>query len=205
MNIPYFAIRLLTLLSYFLPFIFYLSTCTNNSEAKIAFNKKDAIKNERERSINELAYVDSLITNVDTNATNINAALTDLKAGIKNTYNYSDNFENLDQSFESLLFYPTNYSLSALGTIALHENMLGKITVSISLIISFLTLFFWFFIHKRKIGLYVITTNLVTLVIFIVDCLITNVSMLYGVWVLLFLLLVQLLTELKERRKIHIE
>jgi hypothetical protein len=162
LNIPYFSIRLLTLLSYFLPFIFFLSTCSAPLSNDMAFNKEDAIKNEN----------------------------------VKN-YNRTDNIANLERGKENLVIYPTDYSLSGIGCLLLYKNTMGKIAIGISIALSFLTLFFWLLINKRKLGIYFIIGNITMILVFIIDSFVSNVDLLYGVWVLLFLLTVQLLTEIK--------
>ncbi len=61
-NIPYFSLRLLTVFSYFLPFVFYLSTCSSDPTVKDAFNKEDAIQNEKNEQQIKLNSINSFIS-----------------------------------------------------------------------------------------------------------------------------------------------
>ena len=118
----------------------------------------------------------------------------------------SDNINNLSPDFYDKLIRPTPYSMSGIGIILLYKDiiiykyMLSIITLGISLFLSFITLVFWFFIRKKKLGIYVVGLNLLSVLTFQVICFASQVEMLYGLWVLLFLLIVQLLTEIQSRR-----
>jgi hypothetical protein len=195
LNIPYFSIRLLTLLSYFLPFIFFLSTCSAPLSNDMAFNKEDAIKNESDKNNNSINTIYSLIDSLDTS--NINDISEELVYRIEFNFSSTDNIANLKRGRENLIISPTDYSLSGIGCLLLYKNTMGKIAIGISIALSFLTLFFWLLINKRKLGIYFITGNITMILVFIIDSFVSNVDLLYGVWVLLFLLIVQLLTEIK--------
>jgi hypothetical protein len=186
----------LTLLSYFLPFIFFLSTCTSELTSTDAFNKTDAILNEREKVSNRLSSFDTLFNKIDSN--NISYVLTEVRARLKHFYSTSDNITHLNLDNQYRLLMPTDYSLSAIGTIWFHKNIIGKTAIAISLALSLIILLFYKVLDKRKIAIQIISANIIVLIVFIADNLLSNVTTLYGTWTLLFLLLIQLWTE---RRK----
>jgi hypothetical protein len=200
-NIPYFSLRLLTVFSYFLPFVFYLSTCSSDPTVKDAFNKEDAIQNEKNEQQIKLNSINSFISAIDTTTVNKSEALTELAEKINKEFYSTDNVNNLNESFENIIYFPTNYSLSAIGTILGYKNLLGKILISISIFLSLISLFLWVLIDKYKIAFYLLSLNILTTTAFIIDCYVSNVSVLVGAWTLLFLLTMQLLTEIQTRKK----
>ena len=193
LNIPYFSIRLLTLLSYFLPFIFFLSTCTSDSVSKDAYNKEDALKNEYEKSNNSIHGIYAIIDSINPNHSEIE--FENLRSQINMVYLNSDNIINLKEELKTKIIFPTNYSLSGIGSILIYKNTMGKIAIGISIALSFLTLVFWLLINKRKLGVYFITGNIMMILVFIIDSFVSNVDLLFGVWVLLFLLIIQFFCE----------
>ena len=195
LNIPYFSIRLLTLLSYFLPFVFFLSTCTSDSVSKDAYNKDDALKNEYEKSNNSIHGIYAIIDSINPNNSEIE--FENLRSQINMVYLNSSNIIYLKEELKTKIIFPTNYSLSGIGSILIYKNTIGKIAIGISITLSFLTFVFWLLINKRRLGIYFITGNITMILIFVIDSFVSNVDLLYGVWVLLFLLIVQLLTEIK--------
>ena len=196
MNIPYSALRLLTLSCYFLPFVFFLHTCDDGIFSKDAFNKDDAIQNETEKLDWKKNDFKATCTNENFEGTKIDTII--------NSYAefsiYSDNIINLKIDVTDKLILPTPYSISGIGVMLFYKNMVGKIMIGISLFLSFITFTFWFFIRKKKLGIYIISLNFLSILIFQVICLASQVEMLYGLWVLLFLLFVQLLTEIQSRK-----
>lgn len=197
MNISNFTIRLLTLFSYFLPFVFFLSTCTSEMTSSEAFNKADAISNEKEKIDYRLSSFDTLFNKIDSN--NVNYMLTEARARVKHFYSTSDNISHLNLDIQYRLIMPTDYSLSAIGSIWFHKNIFGKTAISISLALSLILLIFYRVLDKRKIAFQTISANIIVLIVFIADNVLSNVTTLYGTWTLLFLLLIQLTTE---RRKL---
>ncbi len=194
MNIPYFAIRLLTVCCYFLPFIFFLSTCTDGRTSKEAFNKEEAIRNEQERNDNKLTRIEELVNESDsTSKENIIARLKELD-------NRSDHSANLEAEVAFFFLMPTPYSLSGLGVIYHHKNIIGSVLMGISLAISLITLFIWPLLKRKSWSLAALEANMTVNIAFFVDCLTTDVTMLYGFYILLFLLLIQVITELQERK-----
>jgi hypothetical protein len=207
-NIPYFTLRLLTVASYFLPFIFFLFTCAGSESSKDAFNKEDAITNEKNKNTQNLSDITLLISSmtkdsVFENTSDYNIALTSLKEKIEQTFYNSDNLNNLSENgIVDNIIYPTNYSLSGIGSVFFHKNLIGKITMGISLFLSLITLVFWFIIRKKYLGIYIILLNLIAVLIFIIDGLIAHIDLQYGVYVLVFLLITQVLTEMQSAKSI---
>jgi hypothetical protein len=185
------ALRILTLACYFLPFIFFFSTCVDGV-SKSAYNKSDAIANEREKIEFEkkdlLSKASDLITN--------NVSVTDSSAQLS-----SETMKILERAGDDWYLAPTFTSLSALGMAMQFPNAVGQVLVVISFLLAFLTLVLWRWL-KRKIGFYFITLNLFLVGVLIIICFMESVTVLYGLWGLLFLLFVQLLSELQKRKKI---
>ncbi len=201
-NIPYFSIRLLTILAYFLPFVFFLSTCTGHLNSKQAYNQEDAIINENIKLKNKIDKITSVLESYDTAYTNRESINSEILETINREFNTTDNITNVNSQFLERFFSPTNYSLSAIGAIVFYKNMLGRIFLGISLFISLLTFLFWIFINKKRWGIYFIAVNLITVCVFAVECYFSGVTLLIGGWVLVFLLLVQLLTEFQNRNSL---
>ena len=198
MYIPYFTLRLLTLACYFLPFVFFLNTCDGGKIDKDAFNTNDALQNEAEKLKLQKEEFKSNFPKNDFEVAKTDSLINDYA----DTYIYSDNITNLKANFSEKIICPTPYSISGIGTILLYKNTLGKAMVSMSLFLTFITFVFWFFIRKKKLGIYVVGLNLLSVLIFQVICLASQVEMLYGLWVLLFLLSMQLLTEIQSRKNV---
>jgi hypothetical protein len=198
MNLSNITIRLLTVLSYLLPFVFFLSTCTSQLTSKDAYNKADAILNEQEKIEKQLSDLDLLLKKIDSN--NIKDMASELRAKIKSSYSSSDNITHLNLEPQYRLLMPTDHSLSAIGSIWFHKNILGKTAISLSLALSLIIMIFYQVLGKRKIAFQTISANIIALIIFIADNLLSNVTTLYGTWTLLFLLLIQLATERQKLR-----
>lgn len=196
MNIAYSTLRLLTLACYFLPCVFYLTTCTNGPSWEDAFNANDAILNETEKLEWKKKYFKTTITNEDFERTKSDSIIN----SYADFFIYSDNLVNLEINFPDNLIRPTPYSISGIGVILFYKNIVGKIMIGISLFLSFITFVFWFFIRKKKLEIYFISLNTLSVLTFLVICLASQVEMFYGLWVLLFLLFVQLLTEIQIRK-----
>jgi hypothetical protein len=196
MNIPYFSIRLSTVICFFLPFIFFFQTCTDGETYTDAYNKPDALINLKKHDEYKFSQFKTLVKSIDT-CSNVN----DLLAEAKNQFFSSNNFENIGADLPEQLITPNNYSISGIGTILVHKNDLGKISIALSLVLSIVTLFLWRILTRRKLTRTIITLNIVTVVIFILDNLIVSVTSLYGTWTLLCLLSIQLLTEIQAIKK----
>ncbi len=197
MNIPYLTLRILSVLSYFLPFTFYLATCASDPGRSEAYNKEDAIRNEKRENQKKLDDINASINQIDTiKAANNVPIIRQLTEKVNRYYYRTDNIVNLDEDIGTEIYLPTRYSASAIGLIIIGKSLLGVITVVISIFLSLITLILWRVFTKRRIGIYVISANILTISIFIIDCYFSKITILYGAWVLLSLLFAQLLTEI---------
>lgn len=192
-EIPATAIRFLTLTCYFLPFVFYFSTCVDGI-AKSAFNKADAIENEREKVRVEKKNI------FQTAANEVIDHLTFKDTATAFTSETMHILENLGDNW---YFYPTFTSMSAIGAAFILENTFAQIMISISALLSLITFLLWRFLNRKGIGIYIIGANLFFVVTFSITCFIIEATLLYGAYTLLFLLLMQLLTEIQKRQKIN--
>ncbi len=185
------ALRILTLACYFLPFIFFFSTCVDGV-SKNAYNKADAIANEREK----IEFEKKDLLDKATDLINDHVSVTDTSAQLS-----SETMKLLERVGDDWYLAPTFTSLSAAGVAFQFPNALGQILVALSFLLSFLTWILWRWL-KNKAGIYFIGTNVFLVLIFIVICFLENITVLYGAWGLLALLIVQFLTELQKRQKI---
>lgn len=100
------------------------------------------------------------------------------------------------------IFRPTDDSFSGLGAIILYSNLPGKIAIGCSFAISFFSLFSWQFLRVKNRRIYLTALNLITVITFIVDCLITkDNNLLWGIWLLTGLIILLLFLEFKELPK----
>jgi hypothetical protein len=192
-NIPASAIRFLTLACYFLPFVFYFSTCVDGV-TKSAFNKSDAIANEKEKvRVEKKNIIQAATAEVLDHLTfkDESAAFT------------SETMHILENLGDSWYLYPTFTSISAIGAALILENPFAQIVISLSAVLSLITFLFWRLIDRKKIGLYFIGTNLFLLVVFAITCLFIKATLLYGAYALMFLLLIQIITEVQKRKEIN--
>lgn len=192
-EIPAAAIRFLTLTCYFLPFVFYFSTCVDGI-SKSAFNKEDAIKHEKEKVLVEKKNI------FQTAANEVIDHLTFKDTATAFTSETMHILENLGDNW---YFYPTFTSMSAIGAAFILENPFAQTIISLSALLSLVTFLLWRFLDRKGVGVYVIGANLLFVLTFFVTCLIINATLLYGAYALLFLLLIQLLTEIQKRKKIN--
>lgn len=192
-EIPAAAIRFLTLTCYFLPFVFYFSTCVDGI-SKSAFNKEDAIKHEKEKVLVEKKNI------FQTAANEVIDHLTFKDTATAFTSETMLILENLGDNW---YLYPTFTSMSAIGAAFVLENTFAQIVISLSALLSVITFLLWRFLNRKGIGVYIIGANLFFVLAFSVTCFIIEATLLYGAYMLLFLLLIQLLTEIQKRKTIN--
>jgi hypothetical protein len=161
-----------------------------------AYNKTEASKNEEERNKYELSVFESFVDSIGQN--NNKDALDEFRARAGQFLSTSQQLKYLDQDFQYFLIMPTASSLSGIGTVYFHKNILGKATMAISLGLSILTLILWPLFDRKRLGTTIIVSNISILGVFILDSVLTDVSVLFGTWTLLFLLIAQLFT--RDRR-----
>jgi hypothetical protein len=185
------ALRILTLACYFLPFIFFFSTCVDNV-SKGAYNKQEAIANEREKMEAEKKDLLNKATEFLTN----NLSLTDSSAQLN-----SETIAILEKTGDDGWYIqPTFTSLSGVGVLLSYKNTIGPILVVISMALSLLTLILWRALRRGKGALFFLSANLTVVLAFVIMCLAIDVTVLYGAWALVFLLAVQLLSALQDKK-----
>jgi hypothetical protein len=193
------------MICYFLPFTFFLATC-NGLELKIAYHKKEADKNILiEDSLSRAVMVDSTQIGSagfsDTTSAIVSADSIPAEVLSKDTA--------ADASKESFIhriaikaIRPTDSSLSAIGSIYYYKNLTGKIVIALSLLISLILLLVYKYLRSQKIKQYLLLANILCVAVFIADSFISEVTLLVGSWILLFLLVFQFLVEQKGRGKV---
>ena len=97
-----------------------------------------------------------------------------------------------DRSFLKKLLgkivYPTNNSISGIGSILLFPVLSGQIILGISFVLSLFLIFAWRFLKRKKRRLFLTGLNTILIVTLIMIGLLTNdVEFLWGVWLLLAL------------------
>ena len=180
-------LRFLTVLSYFLPFSFFLITC-NNGEAKIAYNQAEADKIAAEQSVSQQAIPqkDSTIEKDS------------LLAGLADDY-AKDTTHKVDvkreplfsERLEKFVVAPTDSSLSGFGSALYYKNIAGRIFIAVSILLSLLYWLFYKWLLRKSWVIWVLVLNLFSVLAFIITCFLSEVTPLYGTWVLLVFLLIQ--------------
>ena len=187
--------RLLTVLCYLLPFTFFVSTCNNDYEIKYAYNPAEANKNQLTERENHETKIDT--TQPDTSKENsVDASL--LK---ENEIKSSGSLSAFADKVLERLIRPTETSLSGLGCIFFYKNKPGKILMAVSILISLILLFGFRFVHSKKAIQYLLMGSILCHLAFIANSLFSEVSLLWGTWLLLVLLLLQIITEAKRKAK----
>ncbi|MDF2189348.1 hypothetical protein [Paraflavitalea sp. CAU 1676] len=201
------TLRLVTVICYFLPFAFFLTTCNNGLELRFAYNQADADRNKLlEKESVEVAVADTAhyeqpisfdTTKIDTATQTI---LTDIAKTSSDTLQKSTDYG--DRVLKKMLF-PTDTSLSGVGSILYFKNLTGQITITLCLLISLILFLAFKFLKSHKAKLYLLSTAVLSLTIFIVDSFISNVTLLWGSWTLFVLLMLQLIIEFNNKRKAY--
>lgn len=189
-------IKILTILSYFLPSTFFFVSCDNLS-FEIAYNKKEAqILIESNRLKTDTISLDS--TSVSSTTLVEDSTVTDstkIKKEAEPTR--KDYFHN----FLYKTCFPTNETLSSLGAVKFYKDIYGRIFMGISILISFILLFEKVskFIHEKVKVLYSI--SIASVVLFILHSFfISNVELIWGIWIVLILNIICLIIKLKIER-----
>jgi hypothetical protein len=202
------TLRLLTILCYFLPFTFFMTTC-NKFELYEAYNKKDAEKNrlraeQADQSNNDTSTSDtakkSANTVVDTAHATISATK-DSADTIKNNATVTTNKDSFWEKAEMIMIMPTSSSLSGIGSALFYKNFSGQVFIGLSFLLSLLLLFPWKFLKKKNARWYFLLADFICVLAFITDSFISEVTVLFGSWVLLALIAIQLAIAEREGRK----
>jgi hypothetical protein len=207
-------LRILTLVCYFLPFTFFVKTCVG-PEMKLAYNKNEvAVNKEAALTYEKQKHLQDSIVSLhmsDTSQDHLSQAPaidtrkadTARKSASSNVPPEKQNkFKSKLNNFAWSLYsvwervkMPTDASLSGIGTIFSYKNIFGKMLVGLSFIISLLLLFNTKYIKTGRRKTILLATNILSLIIFLVVSLLSSVSLLWGFWLLLILLFVELYNE----------
>jgi hypothetical protein len=185
------ALRILTLACYFLPFIFFFSTCVDGV-GRTAYNKADAIKNEKDKVIAEKKDLIEAAANL------VADKITVSDSGVETT---SETIKLLENADDAWLLNPTLSSASAIGFVLMYDDAFPRLMVFLSALLSLLTFLMWRFLKRKGWVVYIIGANLFSVVAFMMYCFASNVTVLYGAYLLVFLLIVQLLSTLQDKKK----
>jgi len=198
-----FTLRLVTVICYFLPFTFFLTTC-NNGELIYSYNRNEADKNillESESSkvaVADTARHDTL--SVETINADSSSQIIPNETG-KTSYDTSQKSTDYGAMIIGKLLYPTDTSLSGIGSVIFSKNLIGQIAIAISLLISLVLFVAFKFLKSQRTKLYLLLVGVLCLTIFIVDSIVSSVTLLWGSWTLLIVLILQLILEFKDMTK----
>jgi hypothetical protein len=90
---------------------------------------------------------------------------------------------------------PTDTSLSGIGSILFFKNLTGQIAIATSLLGSLILFVAFKFLQSKRARLYLLVTAMLCLTIFIIDSFSSSMTLLWGSWTLLVLLLFQVILE----------
>ena len=199
-----FTLRFVTVICYFLPFTFFLATYNNELELRFSYNQAEADKNillEKESSevVTDTAQYDQKVfndpTKTDTIAQNV---LNHTQKISSDTLQKSSNYG--DRVLRKIVM-PTDTSLSGIGCVLYFTNLMGQIAIAISLLISLVLFVAFRVLNYQRTKLYLLLIAVLCLTIFIIDSFVSRVTLLWGSWTLLVLLLLQLIHEFNDMRK----
>lgn len=101
------------------------------------------------------------------------------------------------------IMIPTDTSLSGIGAVFYFKNLTGQITIAISLLVSLILLVAFKWLKSTNAKRYLLITAVLSLTVFIIDSFISSVTLLWGTWTLLVLLLFQLILEFRGKMKVY--
>ena len=186
-------LRLLTLFTYFLPFCFFFTTC-QRGQLKVAYNIEEALTIKENIQQTKLAPDSVKVQDTMHSETVVLRDLHDKLADRKNRFKF-----DLTKIINMAVF-PSDYSISGIGVFEFYKNIFGKICIGLSILISVLYLILWKLLRKKKVSYIFICINVFSILAFIAICFISKVDVLFGVWVLLILLLIQFFLEYLDRQ-----
>lgn len=177
-------LRILTVLCYLLPFTFFVVGCENGCTLKTVYNKADAAL--LDTPVHHEA--DTLAEDTLSVAAASPVPVTTDSAAIQTDHS---SFNPLWGSVVFRSVFPTNRSLSGIGVLLYFKNKAGSIFIGIALGLALFTLFIpaWL----KRYHLLLLSLQLLGICLFIADSLICAAGLLWGVWVLVALLVLQLL------------
>lgn len=199
------TLRIITIVCYFLPFTFYNISCNNLVGINVAYNKDEADINSKLEKKSIATVADSTIIKqqdlADTICKDIDKQLIQ-KESEKDQSNVLIAQTNYSDTILTKALFPTHTSLSGIGSIFYFKNLIGKIMLEICFTISMILLLLFKFLNSTCTTLFLLIAAVICLTIFFTDCFISNVTLLWGSWTLLLVLLIQVLSEFKLKSKV---
>lgn len=186
------VLRLLTAASYFLPFTFFMAAC-DGWDIKKAYNRVEAkevielIRHPQKRKADEI-FTDSLGKPIEIPHEKKQATTT------TDTITKNRPAKLIDRVILGTMM-PTEQSVSAIGAMYFFKNEFGRYSVIASLIVLGLVILPFRFLTKYRIKFYLLCLQTTVLVAVIADCLVSDIDMLWGLWLMTFLVISQLVLE----------
>jgi hypothetical protein len=173
--------RIAALLCYLAPF----ATCNFiGSDTSIATS--DTVTIADQRSVDTSKPVDSLKTISITNPA------ADNNKRHEKTEAVEDSFW---KRLYSGIFYPTDDSISGIGSIFLFNSRIGQISIALSFLLTLFLLFSWKFLKMKNRRENLLLVNLACILTFVFDGLLIDEQLLWGVWCLLGVVVFQIFFE----------
>jgi len=144
----------------------------------------------------------SIVIDSSTSKSNVDSNVSVIQSENSKIFTNTSNDDNSflkDLYFK--LFYPTDNSISGIGSIFIFPILFGQVVVGLSFLLSLFLIFPWTFLKSKRRRLYFIGLNAAFITAFIITGLLAhNVSFQWGVWTTLVLIIANLLNELKAVR-----
>ena len=198
------ALRIITVLCYLLPFTFYLWLgigtaynlgCVKKKLVRAAnygvIPQSDTLK-FKEDTTHLLDYTLNGSNRFDNNMTAVVKEKADTIHFLKYQFAYQQYSRVKKTKGLTHFIFPTSSSISGVGCILLHKNLIGMFFMALSFVLTLTVLFVNIF-AKENYGfmLALLLTNLLCFIIFIIDSKLYHVSLLWGMWVTLILIIIQ--------------
>ena len=197
------------MICYFFPFTFFLVTCNSNRllNIGIAYNQTEANRNILvERETCELILDSTNITQQNL-ADSIKKVTLNPKALKDSVIKSSNIFATPASEYFVIItrkiIFPTDSSLSGIGSIFYFKNLIGQVAIALSLIISLILFVMFKFLKSQRIKKYLLLTAILCLTIFVIDSFVSSVTLLWGSWTLFLLFLTQLILEFTSKTKAY--
>lgn len=180
-----FALRLLTIICYGLPCVFWFVSC-DSMEFKYAYNQKDADQLAMQAQTKMAEAMGGDTANVE-----VKRMFAEMS---------EDSLVGRRTKFEQIVYKvirPAKNSISALGAIVYFKNVVGKVSMAASFFISLFLLIAFRFLKTQLVIKNLLIINLLFLNVFIVDSFFSDVALLWGMWVLFIVVFLQVSIEVR--------
>ena len=199
-------LRFVTLVCYFFPFTFFFTTCHNSVELRFSYNRIEADKNILLEKTGNKAVSHTGLYNqhilIDSAKTDT-VRQKELKDKLNTSSAIIPKSPDKSKGILSKLMIPTDTSLSGIGSILYFKNLMGKIAIALSLLISLVLFLAFKLIKARATKLYLLCTDIICITVFIIDSFFSSVTLLWGTWALLGLVLFQIVQENNDKNKAY--